>query len=163
MSTSNQLPRDTSPSTRRNSLGGSLPTNAKAGLVITLMGLSIFTIGTKPEWFGWSRGPRVGHLQISIFLFGLAVICFGGLVGLLSLWGSRQRTIVSDIGLRLVGTGYVISFFSGLADELGLGAQSAPQTSYFGHLQATGVLVGQVITAIGFLLLIPYPSRSAQK
>lgn len=133
-------------------------------IAITLLGLLIFVIGAKPDWFGWDRSPVVGFVQIAVFLVGLAFICFGGYVGLLTLWWGRERTIVSDIGSRLVATGYVIAVFAGLADIFGMGSQSFPQVPYFGPWQATGVLIGQGIIVLGFLLFIPYyPQKNSLK
>jgi hypothetical protein len=128
-------------------------------IAITLIGLLIFVVGAKPDWFGWDRSPVVGFVQIAVFLAGLAIICLGGYIGLLTLWWGYERTIVSDIGTRLVGTGYVIAVFAGLADIFGMGSQSFPQVPYFGPWQASGVLIGQGIIALGFLLFIPFRLR----
>lgn len=125
-------------------------------LISVALGLLIFAIGTKPDWFGWNRAPVVGFIQIVVFLIGLALICLGGFVGLASLWGKEQRSIIADIGLRLVGTGYVISVFAGMADVFGMGSQALPKVPHFGPWQAWGVLIGQSVIAIGFLMLIPY-------
>jgi hypothetical protein len=131
---------------------------------VTFLGLLIFVIGAKPDWFDWDRSPVVGFVQIAVFLAGLAIICFGGYIGLLALWWGRERTIISDIGSRLIGTGYVIAVFAGLADIFGMGSQSFPQVPYFGPLQASGVLIGQGIIVLGFLLFIPfYPSKNSHK
>jgi hypothetical protein len=125
-------------------------------LILVPLGMLIFTIGTKPIWFGWDRSPVVGFTQIVVFLIGLALICLGGFVGLSSLWGREQRSIIADIGLRLVGTGYVIAVFTGLADVFGMGSQALPKVPYFGPWQAGGVLIGEIVIAIGFLMVIPY-------
>lgn len=125
-------------------------------LITVGVGLLIFIIGTKPNWFGWNRALVVGFVQIAVFLVGLALICLGGYVGLSALWGKEQRSIIADIGLRLVGTGYVIAIFTGMADVFGMGAQT--ETPYFGPWQAGGVLIGQLVIALGFLMLIPYHS-----
>jgi len=125
-------------------------------LIVVPLGLLIFTIGTKPVWFGWDRSPIVGFTQIVVFLIGLALICLGGFVGLSSLWGREQRSIIADIGLRLVGTGYVIAVFTGLADVFGMGSQPLPKVPYFGPWQAGGVMIGEIVIAIGFLMVIPY-------
>jgi hypothetical protein len=50
----------------------------------------------------------------------------------------------------------VIAVFSGMADVFGMGAQTSPDNPYFGPLQAMGVLIGQFVIAVGFLMLIPY-------
>ena len=125
-------------------------------LISVTLGLLIFTIGAKPNWYGWDRSPVVGFIQIAVFLVGLALMCLGGFVGLSALWGKDQRSIIADIGLRLVGTGYVISVFTGLADVFGMGSQPLPDVPYFGPWQAGGVLIGQFVIALGFLMVIPY-------
>jgi hypothetical protein len=130
---------------------------------ITLIGLLIFVIGAKPDWFGWDYSPVVGFVQIAVFLSGLAIICLGGYIGLLVLWWGRERTIIADIGSRLVGTGYVIAVFAGLADIFGMGSQSFPQVPYFGPWQASGVMIGQGIIALGFLLFIPFYSSQKSR
>ncbi|HEX5838657.1 MAG TPA: hypothetical protein VFY26_12565 [Anaerolineales bacterium] len=125
-------------------------------LISVTLGLLIFTIGAKPNWYGWDRSPVVGFIQIAVFLMGLALICLGGFVGLSALWGKEQRSIIADIGLRVVGTGFVISVFTGLADVFGMGSQPLPNVPYFGPWQAGGVLIGQLVIALGFLMVIPY-------
>lgn len=124
--------------------------------VTTLFGLFIFIIGAKPNWFGWDRSPVVGFVQIAVFLIGLALICVGGYVGLAALWGNEQRSIVADVGLRLVATGLVVAIFTGMADVFGLGSQPLPNIPYFGPWQAGGVLISQGLIALGFLMTIPY-------
>lgn len=125
-------------------------------LIAVGLGLLIFAIGAKPNWFGWNRADVVGFIQIVVLLIGLGLICLGGFVGLSALWGKERRSIVADIGLRLIWTGYVITIFSGMADVFGMGAQTLPDNPFFGPLQATGVLIGQFIIALGFVMLIPY-------
>jgi hypothetical protein len=124
------------------------------------LGLFIFVVGAKPNWFGWDRSSAVGFIQIAVFLVGLALICAGGFVGLSALWGKEQRSIIADIGLRLIWTGYVIAVFTGMADVFGMGSQALPKVPYFGPWQAGGVLIGQFVIAIGFLMLIPYHYHS---
>jgi hypothetical protein len=129
-------------------------------LICVGFGLLIFVIGTKPSWFGWSGAALVGFIQIAVFLIGLGLISIGGYVGLSALWGKDQRSIIADIGSRLIGTGYVIAVFAGMADVFGMGAQALPDNLYFGPLQASGVLIGQFVIAVGFLMLIPYHFHS---
>jgi len=132
-------------------------------LITVIFGLFVFVVGAKPGWFGWDRSPVVGFIQIAVFLIGLALICIGGYVGLVAMWGHEQRSIVADIGLRLGGTGYVISVFTGMADIFGLGSQPLPAVPYFGPWQALGVLIGQVVIALGILMSIPYPYLLKEK
>lgn len=125
------------------------------GLLLTLFGLLVFLVGTRPSIFGLDRSPVVGFVQIAVFLVGLAIICIGGYVGLMSFWRNGDSTIAANIGPRLVATGYVVAVFSGMADVFGLGTRVPPLIPMFGPWQATGVQIGEVLITIGFLLLIP--------
>jgi hypothetical protein len=128
----------------------------RLGAAVTIAGLFAFMVGAKPDWFGWDRSPVVGFVQIAVFLAGLGIICFGGYLGLLALWKGQNRTIIADFGLRLVATGYVVSIFAGMADLAGMGSQPLPGTPYFGPWQAMGVLLGEILIAVGLLMLVPY-------
>jgi hypothetical protein len=125
-------------------------------LITVIFGLFVFVVGSKPNWFDLDRSPVVGFIQIAVFLIGLALICIGGYVGLVAMWGREQRSIMADVGLRLVWTGYVIAVFTGMADIFGLGSQPLPMVPYFGPWQAVGVLIGQAIIALGLFMTIPY-------
>jgi hypothetical protein len=125
-------------------------------LICVGVGLLSFVIGAKPNWFGWNRVEVVGLAQVVVLLIGLGLMCTGGFMGISALWGREQRSILADFGSRLIGTGYVIAVFAGMADVVGMGAQTLPDAPFFGPLQATGVLIGQVVIAIGFLMFIPY-------
>ncbi len=134
-------------------------TRVRFGLIVTLLGFFVFIVGSKPAWFGWDNSPTVGFIQIAVLLVGLGVMCLGGYVGLLALWKGIPRTIAADIGMRLVATGFVVSVFAGMADIFGMGTQTAPSTPHFGPLQARGVVIGQIVIALGFLLMVPFTSR----
>ncbi len=133
----------------------------RSGLFATLLGFFVFIVGAKPAWLGWDRSPVVGFVQIAVFLVGLAIICLGGYIGLLALWGNAPRSIAADIGMRLVSTGYVICVFAGMADVFGMGSHPLPAVPYFGPVQASGVAIGEIVIAVGFLLLIPYKTKPA--
>jgi hypothetical protein len=129
------------------------------GLVTTLFGFLVFLLGAKPSLFFPNAKPYIGFIKISVFLIGLAIICIGGYISLIAYWKNSERTIAADIGSRLVATGYVVAVFSGMADVFGFGTQPLPETPYFGPWQAFGVMVGEAIISIGFLLLIQYHRR----
>jgi hypothetical protein len=139
-------------------------TRVRFGLVVTALGFFVFVVGSKPAWFGWDNSPTVGFIQVAVLLVGLGIICLGGYVSLLALWkGQQQRTIAADIGLRLVATGYVVSVFAGMADVFGMGTQTLPDVPFFGPLQARGIVIGQAIVAIGFLLMIPFRMKPIEE
>ncbi|MBC8507435.1 MAG: hypothetical protein H8D34_21430, partial [Chloroflexi bacterium] len=134
------------------------------GLWIVFIGLVLFLLGLEPDLFRADRSPVVGFVQIAVFLVGLAFICLGGYMSFSLQWAGDERTIAADIGLRLVSTGYVIALVSGLADVFGFGTQPFPEIPYFGPLQAAGVILGEVVIAIGFVLVVlPNPDEPEPK
>jgi hypothetical protein len=133
------------------------------GLSVTLFGLILYLLGVAPNLFNLDRSPVTGFIQIAVFLVGLAFICLGGYTCLNALWNGLEKTILADIGLRLVSTGYVISVASGMADIFGFGTHPLPRIPYFGPYQAIGLILGEIVIALGFLLLIPYPPRKRRR
>lgn len=134
----------------------------RIGLVIVILGLLIYILGAEPSLFGMDRSPVLGFVQIAVFLVGLAMVCVGGYITLNTLWNGRQKTIAADIGLRLVSTGYVVAVFSGMADVFGIGTHPFPKIPYFGPWQALGVIIGELMIVVGFILLVPLPERFRQ-
>jgi len=128
----------------------------RLGLGVTIFGFIIYLLGAEPGLYGLDRSPVVGFVQIATFLVGLGFICIGGYISLVALWNGEQKSIASDIGLRLVATGYVIAVASGMADIFGFGSNNYPTIPIFGVYQQLGVLVGEFVIAVGLLLLIPY-------
>jgi len=129
------------------------------GLVITILGFLIFLLGARPSFFGLDRSPVIGFVQLSFITIGLGILCLGGYFCLKAVWKDRAISIAADIGVRMVATGYVIAAFCVMADVFGFGSQVFPSVPYFGPIQAGGVMVGQGIISVGFLLLIPFNSR----
>jgi hypothetical protein len=132
----------------------------RVGLLATFFGLIIYLFGAAPELFGVNRSPVTGFLQIAVFLIGLGSICIGGYISLNALWNGYEKSIAADIGLRLVATGFVIAVASGMADVFGIGNHPFPRIPYFGAWQALGVLIGEAVIGIGFLMIIPYTRRA---
>jgi len=126
------------------------------GLGVVFFGVFVFALGAKPQIFGLDRSAVIGFVQIAVFISGLGIICIGGTLSLAGLWNGSPKSIASDIGQRLVSTGFVISVACGMADIFGFGTEIAPQIPTFGIWQTIGVLVGEIVIGIGFLLLIPY-------
>ncbi len=128
----------------------------RVGLSLTLLGFMMFLLGARPGIFGLDRSPVIGFVQIAVFLVGLGVICIGGYISLMALWKNVKPSIAADFGLRFVATGFVVAVFTGMADVFGFGSHPLPGIPYFGLWQARGVLVGELLIALGFILLIPY-------
>ena len=131
----------------------------RMGMILMLVGFVIFLLGATPDLFGLDRSPVIGFVQIAVFLIGLAIICLGGYICLNALWYDHPKTILADIGLRLVLTGFVIAVISGMADIFGFGTQLAPEIPFYGPWQAMGVLFGEIVIVVGFILQIPFRLR----
>ena len=126
-------------------------------LALSLGGFFIFLIGADPGLFGLDRSPLIGFVQTATFSVGLALLCLGGFISLKICQQSNQvQSLAQDIGIRLVATGYLVALISGMADVFGFGTQAWPAPPYFGPTQAVGVVIGEFIIAIGFLLYMPF-------
>lgn len=144
-------------------MDSSKPRNIKLriniGVGLTIIGFLVFILGADPGIFSLDRSPVVGFVQTATFSTGLAMICLGGFIGLKACQrADHSQTLAQDIGVRLVATGYLIALVSGMADVFGFGTQAYPALPFFGPMQAAGVIVGEIIIAVGFLLYLPLPS-----
>jgi hypothetical protein len=132
------------------------------GIGMAIAGFLIFIFGASPGIIGLERSPYVGFAQTAIFSFGLGMLCLGGFISLRSCQKAGfTQTLAQDIGIRLVATGYIISLISGMADVFGFGTQTWPFRPFFGPQQAAGVVLGEVVIAVGFLLYLPFSSSKA--
>ncbi len=127
----------------------------RLGLILLILGMVVFALGADPAIFGLDRSSVTGFIQITVFLIGLALICIGGYIALNTLWNGEQKSILADIGIRIVATGYVIAVSSALADIFGLGSHPFPNIPSFGGVQILGVVLGQVSIILGFILFSP--------
>ena len=126
-------------------------------LGLSLGGFLIFLLGANPGLFGLDRNPLIGFVQTATFSTGLALLCLGGFISLkICQRSDRYQSLAQDIGIRLVATGYLVALISGMADVFGFGTQAWPALPFFGPTQAVGVVAGELIIAIGFLLYMPF-------
>jgi hypothetical protein len=126
----------------------------RIGLYFTIAGLVVFVLGADPALFGLDRSPVTGFVQIAVFLVGLGLISIGGYLALRAFWNGEETSIRSDVGARLIATGYVVAVASGMADVFGFGSEAFPRIPDFGVWQQLGVLAGEVLIGVGLLLLI---------
>ncbi len=129
----------------------------RLGLIVSVLGFLIFVLGAEPGLLGLDQSQGTGFVQISVFLAGQGIICLGGFVSLNALWNGGTKSIIYDIGLRLVATGFVISLGSGMADVFGFGSHGLLTVTSFGAWKKAGVISGQFVVAVGFLMMIHYP------
>jgi hypothetical protein len=134
----------------------------RLGLGATIFGFLLYMLGAEPGLFSLDRSPVVGFVQIATFLVGLGFICLGGYISLASLWNGGPKSIASDIGLRLVCTGYVIAVACGMADIFGFGSNNYPTIPIFGFYQQLGVIIGELVIGVGLVLLVPFKKPQPQ-
>ena len=134
----------------------------RLGLGATIFGFLLYMLGAEPGLFSLDRSPVVGFVQIATFLVGLGFICLGGYISLASLWNGGSKSIASDIGLRLVCTGYVIAVACGMADIFGFGSNNYPTIPIFGFYQQLGVIIGELVIGVGLVLLVPFKRPKPQ-
>jgi hypothetical protein len=127
------------------------------GLIVSVGGFLVLLIGLRPDLFLLDRSPVLGFIQISVMLVGLAIMCIGGYISVSSLWYGRKRSIASELGVRVISTGFIIAVFSGFADIFGLGSHPYPEfVPYFGEWQARGFQIAEGFIALGILMMLPY-------
>ena len=131
----------------------------RLGWAILIIGSLLIIIGVNPAALGLDRSSVTGFVQISVYVTGLALLCSGGYLVLNVLWNGNEKSIIADIGIRLVATGFVIATVAGLADIFGFGSHIFPMIPSFGPLQSIGVMIGEAVIALGFILFIPNPRK----
>lgn len=129
---------------------------ARVSISFIVVGFFIFLIGVYPDIIRLNTNPSVfGILQILTSLFGMGLMTLGSYLFLYTtIHHAREHRLRHDVGLRLVGTGYVFCAASALADILGFGSHNiaSNETSYLGPAQVTGVLLGVTIILVGLFL-----------
>jgi hypothetical protein len=127
----------------------------RLGLGLTLVGYAVFLLGARPSIYGLDRSPVIGFVQIAVFLFGLGLISGGAYIVMQALWRDKPTSILFQIGMRFLQTGFVIALFTGLADVFGLGSHSLPKP-FFGPLQSAGVQIGEFVIGLGIIMMFPF-------
>jgi hypothetical protein len=129
-------------------------------MTVTLLGLLVFLIGLNPDLVGMNRSPAVGFVQVGVWLTGLAIFLLGAYGALRVVRNGRQTTLLSDVGLRLAATGYVIAAAASLADFIGIGSHNI-RALVFGKIQIAGLVIGVLLIVVGLALFYPRTPRAS--
>ncbi len=136
--------------------GLAMPRRARSrlGLSIVALGFLLYILAWEPQWFGLDMAPdQIGLVQLLVFIAGLGLILFGGLIYMRARWnGHHPLPLRVDLGLRLAATGYLFTGIAALADILGFGSHPNPREAYFGPWQLTGIYIGEGLMLVGFLI-----------
>lgn len=135
---------------------------ARRWMTLVLIGLFLFLIGIQPDLIGMNRSQTVGFVQIGVWLFGLGIILLGAYATVRVVRNGKPTSLLADIGLRLIATGYVVAATASLADFIGVGAQRMPNI-YFGPVQMIGLVTGVVLSLLGVILYWPRRAKDESK
>ena len=128
-------------------------------MTVVLAGLFLFILGVAPDLIGMDRSPVIGFVQVGTWLTGLAILLLGAYFAERVIRNGLENTLISEVGSRLIATGYVLVAAASLADFIGIGSHPL-QNIYFGPLQVVGVVLGILFSLVGVLLY--WPSRVSQ-
>ena len=127
---------------------------ARGWMTMVLIGLFIFLIGIYPNLIGMDRSSVVGFVQIGVWLFGLGILLLGATLAMKVIRNGYPTTLRSEVGLRLIATGYVLAVTASVADFIGIGSHALPGISY-GPLQVLGLALGVMVSLFGVILYGP--------
>jgi hypothetical protein len=96
----------------------------------------------------------VGFVQIGVWLLGLGILLLGATLAMKVIRNGYPTTLRSEVGLRLIATGYVLAVTASFTDFLGIGSHALPGISY-GPLQVTGLALGVMVSLLGVILYGP--------
>ncbi len=123
-----------------------------AAFISTVGAVTIF-MGLFPEAIDLDNTPGIGLGQILVTLVGLTLLTLGAYIFVYAMWQHQdERTLIQDIGIRLGLTGLTVAIAASLADVFGFGTHSLSAGVTFGELQASGMVAGFVLAAIGVLV-----------
>ncbi|MGH2625980.1 MAG: hypothetical protein ACRDHY_04945, partial [Anaerolineales bacterium] len=100
------------------------------------------------------RSPVIGFVQVGTWMTGLALLLLGAYLSVRVIRNGREATLISDVGSRMIATGYVMAAAASLADFIGIGSHPLPDI-YFGPIQVVGLVLGLLISLVGVILYWP--------
>jgi hypothetical protein len=129
-------------------------------MTLALFGVLIFLIGINPDLLGMNRSLAVGFVQVGVWLTGMGIFLLGAYGALRVVRNGRQTSLLSEVGLRLAATGYVIAAAASLADFIGIGSHTI-RALVFGKIQTAGLVFGILLILLGLVLYYPRAPREA--
>lgn len=126
---------------------------AQIGLLGIVLGGIILFLGLFPFAVALDDTPGIGIAQISAIVIGLFLIVLDAyLIAYTLLHRGRPRSLLRDVGIRLGMSGLVFVAAAALADILGFGSHTGGSGLILGWLQAAGIWVGFMFSAIGVFI-----------
>jgi cellobiose-specific phosphotransferase system component IIC len=128
---------------------------AQLGVFFVVLGGVVLFLGLFPQAIDAEHTPEIGPVQLVTMLAGLTMLVLGTyLFAYATIHRGQPRTLQRDVGVRMGMTGLVFAAAATMADIMGFGSHLPSEGIYFGWLQATGMLVGFGIAALGVLIYV---------
>ena len=127
---------------------------AQFGIAIAALGMVLTFMGLYPGITGISPTQGIGIVQVFIVLIGFTLLILGALIYVkYTFYAGQPGTLAQQIGVRLALTGLIFSGLVGFADMLDFGSHFRGEgETFFGWLQAVGIIAGFVVASVGVLL-----------
>lgn len=123
--------------------------------LLLVLGLLLLVLAIAADDLGIDITPGFGVIQMVALLSGLTFLTLGAFL----LLQSRRpkdapRSLQAEISTRLIATGLVLSYVTGLSDLIGIGTHIEPDFSrpFVGPLQLGGILIGILLILFGLIL-----------
>ena len=133
-------------------------TNRLRNIAIILLfvsGFLLLILAIAADYLSIDITPGFGVIQTVAFLSALTLLTLGTFL-LLHARRPREapRSLQAEISTRLIATGLVLTYVTGLSDLIGIGTHVGPDFNrpFIGPLQAGGILLGIILILFGLVL-----------
>ena len=124
-------------------------------IFLVAAGLLLIALAFAADYLGIDLTPGFGVIQTVTFLGGLTLLTLGAYLYLHSKRPQEApRSLQAEIATRLIATGLVLSYVTGLSDLIGIGTHVGPAFNrpFIGPLQFGGILIGVLLILFGLIL-----------
>jgi hypothetical protein len=124
-------------------------------VLLFIFGVLLLFLAIAADNLGIDITPGFGVIQTVAFLGALTFLTTGTF---LILYARRPkdapRSLQAEISTRLIATGLVLSYVTGLSDLIGIGTHVGPEFNrpYIGPLQGGGIFIGILLILFGLVL-----------
>ena len=126
------------------------------------IGLILIILSLGAEFFGLDLTPGFGMVQMFQLLVGITALTLALFLHINTKRQETTHSLQADISWRLVATGLVFAYVTGLSDLIRIGTHVQPQFErpYVGPLQLGGLALAVLVIIIGLALY--YTSRGTR-
>jgi ABC-type Na+ efflux pump permease subunit len=133
-------------------------------IILIILGLLLIVLAIAADELGIDLTPGFGILQMVGFLAGVTFLTTGAFIFLKARRPEdAPRSLQAEISTRLIATGLVLAYVTGMSDLIGIGTHVSPsfERPFVGPIQLGGIAIG--IGLIIFGLVLYYTSRGQRE